>query len=145
LLPERKWVCIVVLCGIAAGTAFAQAKAPAGNWTPPKTAWGDPDLQGVWTSDDSFGVPYERPRRYGNRKLLTDEEYAERVKENELLASSIQAGVTPNAGYWLQHEGVDYQPYNSTWSAFARQTSRQTSLIVDPEDGTGAPGDAPEE
>jgi len=135
LLPGYKGVCIAALCAIAAGMAFAQAKAPRGNWTPPKTAWGDPDLQGVWTSDDSFGVPYERPRRYGNRTLLTDEEYAERAKENELLASSIQAGVTPKAGYWLQHEGVDYQPYNSNWSEFARQTSRQTSLIVDPEDG----------
>jgi hypothetical protein len=139
LLPEYKGVCIAALCAIAAGMAFAQAKAPRGTWTPPKTAWGDPDLQGVWTSDDSFGVPYERPRRYGNRKLLTDEEYAERLKENELLASSIQAGVTPQAGYWLQHEGVDYQPYNSNWSEYARQTSRQTSLIVDPEDGQFPP------
>jgi hypothetical protein len=135
LLPQHKWVCIAALCAIATGMAFAQAEAPRGNWTPPKTAWGDPDLQGVWTSDDSFGVPYERPRKYGNRKLLTDEEYAERLKENELLASSIQAGVTPQAGYWLQHEGVDYQPYNSNWSEYARHTSRQTSLIVDPEDG----------
>jgi hypothetical protein len=67
--------------------------------------------------------------------LLTDEEYAERAKENELLSTSIQAGVTPNAGYWLQHEGVDYQPYSSNWSEYARRTSHQTSLIVDPEDG----------
>jgi hypothetical protein len=125
----------VVLCAIAAGTAFAQAKESGGNWTPPKTSWGDPDLQGVWTSDDSIGVPFERPKQYGNRKLLTDEEYAERTKENELLSTSIQAGVTPNAGYWLQHEGVDAQPYPSNWSEYARHTSRQTSLIVDPEDG----------
>jgi len=99
LLPDHRLVCIVTLYAIAAGTAFAQAKALGRNWTPPKTAWGDPDLQGVWTSDVSFGVPFEWPCRYGNRKLLTDEEYAERAKENELLATSIQAGVTPNAGY----------------------------------------------
>jgi hypothetical protein len=135
LLPNRRSFCIVALYAIAAGAAFAQAKAPGRNWMPPKTAWGDPDLQGVWTSDDSFGVPIERPRKYGNRKLLTDEEYAERAKENELLSTSIQAGVTPNAGYWLQHEGVDYQPYSSNWSEYARRTSHQTSLIVDPEDG----------
>jgi hypothetical protein len=126
---------MVVLCAFIAGITFAQAKAPAKNWTPPKTAWGDPDIQGVWTSDDSFGVPFERPHVYGNRKFLTDEEFAEREKENKLLASSIEAGVTPNAGYWRQHEGVDYQPYSSSWSEYARQTSRQTSLIVDPEDG----------
>ena len=126
---------ILTLCAIAAGTAFGQAKATGASWTPPKTAWGDPDLQGVWTSDDSYGVPFERPRRYGNRKLLTDEEYAERAREVELLSTSIQAGVTPNAGYWVQHQGVEAQPYSSNWSEFARRTSRQTSLIVDPEEG----------
>jgi len=128
-------VCLVALCVVTAATAFGRAKPPGSNWTPRKTAWGDPDLQGVWTSDDSFGVPFERPRKYGNRKLLTDEEYAEREKENELLSTSIQAGVNPKVGYWLQHEGVDAQPYPSNWSEYARHTSRQTSLIVDPEDG----------
>jgi hypothetical protein len=135
LLPGCKSVCVVVLCAVAAGVAFAQTKSPAKTWASPKTAWGDPDLQGIWTSDDSFGVPFERPRAYGNRKFLTDEEFAEREKENKLLASSIEAGVTPKAGYWLQHEGVDYQPYSSSWSEFARRTSHQASLIVDPEDG----------
>jgi hypothetical protein len=135
LLSGRKFACIVALLAIAIGTALAQGNAPSKGWAPPKTAWGEPDLQGVWTSDDSFGVPFERPRKYGNRKFLTDEEYADRAKENELLSNSIQAGVTPKAGYWLQHEGVDYQPYSSNWSEFARQTSHQTSLIVAPEDG----------
>jgi hypothetical protein len=125
---------IVALWVIAAGTAFGQA-APAGNWTPPKTAWGDPDLEGVWTSDDSYGVPFERPMRYGNRKVLTDEEFADRAKENELLATSIRAGVFPKAGYWEQHAGVEAEPYPSNWSEYARRTSRQTSLVVDPEDG----------
>lgn len=130
-------VCVVALCALVAGAAPAQTKAPAKNtnWTPAKTAWGEPDLQGTWTSDDSFGVPFERPRAYGNRKFLSDEEYAAREKENELLASSIEKGVTPKAGYWLQHEGVDYQPYSSSFSEYARHTSRQTSLVVDPPDG----------
>jgi hypothetical protein len=125
---------IVALCAIAAATAAAQTK-PAANWTPPKTAWGDPDLQGVWTSDDSIGVPFERPKRFGNRTQLTDEEYAERVQENNKIASGVQAGINPQAGYWLQHQGVDAEPYSSNWTEYARRTSRQTSLIVDPPDG----------
>ena len=28
----------------------------------PRTPWGDPDLQGVWSSDEEAGVPFERPR-----------------------------------------------------------------------------------
>jgi len=135
LAKEGPKILIIALCSIAASTPFGQTKAPAREWTPPKTVWGDPDLEGVWTSDDSYGVPFERPKRYGDRKVLTDEEYAERAKENELLSASIQAGVFPNVGYWVQHEGVEAQPYGSNWSEYARRTSRQTSLIVDPGDG----------
>jgi len=126
---------MVVFCAMTAVPTIAQTKAAATNWTPPKTAWGDPDLQGVWTSDDSIGVPFERPRRYGNRKLLTDEEYTERAQENNKISTSVQAGVNPQAGYWAQHQGVDAEPYSSNWTEYARQTSRQTSLIIDPEDG----------
>jgi len=120
---------------MALGAIAAATAATAGDWTPPQTAWGDPDLQGVWTSDDSIGVPFERPRRYGNRKVLTEEEYAARKKENDLISSSVKAGIIPNAGYWVEHEGVDAQPYSSNWTEYARRTSRQTSLVVDPEDG----------
>ena len=126
---------MAVLCAAPAATALAQTKAAAGSSTPPRTAWGDPDLQGTWTSDDSIGVPFERPKRYGGRKLLTDEEYAERAQENNKISSSVQAGVNPHRGYWEEHEGVDAEPYSSNWAEYARQTSRQTSLVVDPEDG----------
>jgi len=126
---------VVALLGVLAPATAAQTKTDAKNWSPLKTAWGDPDLEGVWTSDNSIGVPFERPKRYGNRKLLTDEEYAERVKENNKISTSVQAGVNPHVGYWEQHAGVDAEPYSSNWTEYARQTSRQTSLIVDPEDG----------
>jgi hypothetical protein len=131
----KRSVGILAMCAISTAAAVDAPQAAAGTWAPPKTAWGEPDLQGVWTSDDSIGVPFERPRRYGNRRQLTDEEYAERQKENELLASSVQAGVIPNAGYWIEHQGVDAVPYSSNWTEYARHTSRQTSLIVEPEDG----------
>jgi hypothetical protein len=135
LVIDGRCAGIVALWAIATVALLAQTQAPARNWTPPKTAWGDPDLEGIWTSDDSYGVPFERPMRYGNRKLLTDEEYADRAKENDLLATSIRAGVFPKAGYWEQHAGVEAEPYPSNWSEYARRTSRQTSLVVDPEDG----------
>ncbi len=126
---------VAALCAAAAVVAVSPASAAPREWTPLKTAWGDPDLEGIWSSDDSIGVPFERPRRYGERRILTDEEYAERGKENALIASSVQAGITPNAGYWVQHQGVDAQPYSSNWTEYARRTSRQTSLIVNPVDG----------
>ena len=53
-------------------------KAPDASWRVPRTAWGHPDLQGVWTSDDLQGVPVERPKEYGTRRYLTEQEMAER-------------------------------------------------------------------
>jgi hypothetical protein len=65
----------------------------------------DPDLEGTWTSDDQYGVPLECPAKFGTRKTLTAQELADRVKEDELLQSSIEAGERPNAGYWKNQKG----------------------------------------
>src|SRR5688572_8677970 len=45
------------------------------NWTPPRTAWGHPDLEGAWTSDSARGIPRERPQQIGNRAFLSEQEY----------------------------------------------------------------------
>jgi len=136
---QSKSLRLLALCAIAAGTALGQTaaheKTPAKSWTPPKTAWGDPDLQGVWTSDDFYGVPFERPAQYGDRKFLNDEEYAARAKETDLLATSVQAGEYPNAGYWARQKGVDARAVPTNWTEFARRAPRQTSLVVDPPNG----------
>lgn len=118
---------------ILAATAFAQTTTKS--WIPPKTSWGDPDLEGTWTSDDQYGVPFERPAKFGTRKTLTEQELAERVKEDELLQTSIEAGERPNAGYWKNQKGVDAAAVPANWLEFARKASRQTSLVVDPPDG----------
>ena len=47
----------------------------------PKTPWGDPDLQGTWTSDDTWGVPFERPKNFGTRATLTEDELKDRAEE----------------------------------------------------------------
>jgi hypothetical protein len=66
---------------------------------------------------------------------LTDEEYAARAKETDLLATSVQAGVYPNAGYWARQKGVDAKAVPTNWTEFARRAPRQTSLAVDPPNG----------
>jgi hypothetical protein len=115
--------------------ALSCALTATTNWTPPKTPWGDPDLEGTWTSDDQFGVPFERPAKFGTRKTLTEQELAERAKEDQLLETSIEAGERPNAGFWARQKGVDAAAVPANWVEFARRASRQTSLVVDPPDG----------
>jgi hypothetical protein len=87
-------------------------------YTVPKTPWGDPDLQGVWSSDDTSGIPRERPKEFGNNLYLSDEEFAKRVKQVE---QGIKRGETD---------------IGSFRNDFARRAFRQTSLIVDPPDGS---------
>jgi hypothetical protein len=53
------------------------------DWMPPRTSWGHPDLEGVWTSDDMRSVPAQRPEEMGERESLTPEEFLERARRDE--------------------------------------------------------------
>ena len=68
---------------VTAGAIAAVVGAAASAQESPRTPWGDPDLRGTYTSDNSIGVPFERPTQFGERALLTDEEYAAKVDANE--------------------------------------------------------------
>src|SRR5690242_5927806 len=106
-------------------------------YSPPRTPWGDPDLQGIWPSTDMVGVPFERPDRFGTRLFLTEEEFKEREAEaekqakldvlefdvtkppDEVVALGDVGGVTSPPPHWLERG----------------QPSRQSSLIVEPANG----------
>src|SRR6188472_134952 len=119
-------------------TLSAQAPPTSGTpYTPPKTPWGDPDLQGIWPGTDMVGVPFERPTEFGNRLFLTEEEFQAREKQaqrqaeldvlefdlnkppDEIVALGDVGGVTSPPPHWLER-GVP---------------SRQSSLVVEPADG----------
>src|SRR2546423_175893 len=67
---------------VAAQTPAAAKKAPAKTYTPARTAWGDPDLAGVYTNKDENGIPVERPSQFEGKKLedVDDSEFTEIVK-----------------------------------------------------------------
>src|SRR5436190_8128654 len=95
----------------------AYNNGPAINYTVPRTPWGEPDLQGVWSSDDTSGIPRERPKDLGTQLYQSDDAFAKRVKD-------IERGVKRGEG--------DIGAFRND---FARRAFRQTSLIVDPPDG----------
>src|SRR5215471_3948935 len=74
---------ITVWFGALLLAASAAAVLAAQTYTPPKTPWGDPDLQGIWPSTAMVGVPFERPAQYGNRLYLTEDEFKQRQKDAE--------------------------------------------------------------
>ena len=72
--------CKVLIATMAAAVVLASASpVPAqtqGQKRAPavaKTPWGDPDLQGVWTSDSNSTVPFERPDAFAGKEVLDGE------------------------------------------------------------------------
>jgi hypothetical protein len=94
-----------------------------------RTLWGEPDLQGEWTSEGEYGVPFERPPQFGTRPFLTDGEYAKRLEEvrirdeRDLAPVDVLSGKVDGPNAPIPH----WREYNTT--------SRRTSLITDPPDG----------
>jgi hypothetical protein len=116
---------------LTARPAWGQAAKPAAaaqSWTQPKTPWGDPDLQGTWTSDDCIGAPMNRQVSFGDRLYYTEQELAqseqriERQEQNDLVET-----VAPDARVGTGPPGH--------WGERARRPCKQTSLVVDPPDG----------
>jgi hypothetical protein len=100
-------------------TAATTAGRTAAKWTPGRTPWGDPDLQGLW--NNSTTTPLERPTALGTKQVLTAQEIEERDEQ-----AARNADAPPRPG--------DTGTYNAAW--FERGKSlRQSSLIVDPADG----------
>jgi hypothetical protein len=100
-------------------------------WASPKTAWGDPDLRGTYTSDNSIGVPFERPVQFGERALLTDEEFVKRDQANaeQVAKDNALAPETP----FEKDEAANNSPRH--WLERGFLPSKATSIVVDPPDG----------
>ena len=138
---RRQWACLALLSALAAtpvtsaqtatGNALGTSKAAAGvadeasskartkPYVTPRTPWGDPDLQGLWSNQTS--TPLERPNALQDKATLTQEEAEEREE-----AARLNADLPPPPG--------DPGTYNSFWREPGIAQTR-TSLIVDPPDG----------
>ena len=66
---------LVAIANVAVTVGDLQAQRPATgatgvSWTHSNTDWGDPDLEGVWTSDNNFSIPLERPPEVAEKEFL---------------------------------------------------------------------------
>jgi len=134
----RTFLALGLLAVAASATLAGQP-----SWKAPKTAWGDPDISGLFTTDDELGVPFERPAQFGDRQFVTAEEFAQRQTQSqrqdeadreEFVAPRAQqaggpggpggpvgpvAGGTGPPGHWIERG----------------KPSRRTSIVIDPPDG----------
>ena len=99
------------------GALFAIAPLGLRAWTPPRTPWGDPDLQGLWNY--ATMTPLERPRDLGNKEVFSAEDAAAYERQtNERQAAGNNTA------------GPDW------WDPGTRRlTNRRTSLITTPSSG----------
>jgi len=102
----------------------AMAADPA---VPPRTAWGHPDLQGVW--DFATITPMERPKELAEKAVLTDAEAAEFEKRTleQRNPDRRDGGSQADVG----------RAYNRFWWDYGTSVvgTKRTSLVVDPPDG----------
>ena len=109
----------------ARATTTRKPAAAANKGDVPRTSWGDPDLQGVWSG--STITPLERPKEFAGKEFFTPEEAAK--FEREALARQEDQTPAPPPG--------ESGTYNQLWFDNASRVlpNRRTSLIVDPPDG----------
>jgi hypothetical protein len=121
---------VVSARGLTAQSAAKPEAKPAGKPAAararamPRTPWGDPDLQGVWTSDEESGVPFERPAGLESKEVLEGEEL-DRVLEQR---AEQRAAAAPLAG---GETGAGPTHWYENWD----RKSPRTSMVIDPVDG----------
>jgi hypothetical protein len=116
-MPRRRLVVLGALAAVASGMAQADYK-------PPRTSWGDPDLQGVYANDNEYATPLERPEEFKGKTLadITPAELAEvRRQATEKMIANLAPGPRGPDQWWL--ENLDLTKRARPW------------LIVDPADG----------
>jgi hypothetical protein len=117
----------IVTMMLAMGWLLPSPHAQSSAWTPPKTPWGHPDIQGVYTNKDEANTPLERPDEFKGRAAdsFSAADLARLAKERQAVAAKIAGGIggaETGAGptHWYEHlQGGASRPW----------------LLLDPPDG----------
>ena len=120
---------VVAAAGVSASVdpaaAQAQSVSAAASGPLPKTAWGEPDLQGIWT--EQFDSPFQRPAKYGNQEYFTEAQREELNKQRGALYGSDPRQERGTA--------VDVGGAYNTAFLTVKHAGARTSLVVDPPNG----------
>src|SRR5438874_8269519 len=110
---------------VGAGLWAYTGASTAQNAAPLKTAWGEPDLQGIWT--DETDTPLQRPSKYATQEFFTEQQRAELDTQRAELGGKDNRS---ERGTELDVTGS----YNDLFIS-RKRTGLRTSKIVDPKNG----------
>ena len=101
-----------------------EPKRPGGTkaWTPPRTPWGHPDLQGLW--NNGTPTPLERAENLSGQEFLSEKEWAAIAEEVGTRADRRPANAAADVAL----------AYNNEWYDRGAPLKR-TSLIIEPSNG----------
>src|SRR5678815_5119664 len=94
-----------------------------------KTAWGEQDLQGIWTRE--VDIPLERPAKYANQEFFSD---SERKDLDRQISDIIKRDSTEERRARGTERDVNSEFTQEPFTIHL-PVGRRTSLIVDPPDG----------
>jgi hypothetical protein len=109
------------------GAPADKARAAAKAYTPPRTPWGDPDLQGAFTNKDENGIPLERPKQFEGRAVqdVSGAELQQLVKQRNESAVERAGGIG----------GAETGAGPVHWYEYYGAKNSRPWLVVDPADG----------
>ena len=127
---SRRVLAVTGMVAVVAALALPAAAGAQDGSESPRTAWGDPDLQGIW--NNATLTPFQRPVEMADQEFFTEEE----------AATLAQRTADRNAALWdapaqRTEAGGNVGAYNNFW--MERGTSvvptRRTSVVTDPPNG----------
>ena len=124
-------VSATLIAGATLLAAPLAGQAQTASGSNPRTAWGVPDISGVYAEYTT--APLQRPEEYGTREFLTDEEFAEleRRRQSPLelnLETTTEPGTAADVHYNFDQFALGA---NEGFSS----PNRRTSIVTMPADG----------
>jgi hypothetical protein len=124
------FVTLLAACAQETATPTADAGAGADGWRAPRTSWGDPRIEGVYTNKDEFGTPVEQPNDLAGKRR---EDFgpaemaaliAQRQESGRRLAARIGGSAENDTGAGPPH-----------WYEYLEAVNSRPWFVVDPADG----------
>src|SRR5688572_18204526 len=131
MLRPALFVTAVAVVLSVGGFAAQRAGRP---WTPPRTPWGDPDLQGIYTNKDENNTPFERPPELAGTRLS---DFGE--KEMAVLRQQRQEAAARDARSIGGTAEEDTGAGPSHWYEHFDAANAQPWLVIEPDDGRVPP------